>query len=232
MGGVETMNKEAYLTKIVAASLLGDGSVHIPNDGSINAAFSMAQVVDHRDHVDFIKNLLEDITRVKTWEIQPKLGNSRRQYHMQTMRHPFYTKFRHRMYGTGIKAIDPHYLTFMDYEMLAIWYMQDGSLSTTPHIRETGNYNRKELFLYSNSFSYGDNMLLKDCLKEKFAIESNIRHSKGKTGNITYFLSIYKKCIDTFLEGVTPFIQPSFQYKLQVRTVDSLKKDDDIVQSV
>ena len=221
MERLTTMNNNMYLTKMVAASLLGDGSVHIPSDGSKNALFTIAQVITHKDYIDKLQNILENITRTKTRIHQPELKNAKEQITLQTMRHPFYTKFRERMYGTGKKCVDPHYLTLLDYEFLAHWFMEDGSLSSTPQRKDGRWYNRKEAYLHTNGFSYGDNILLKQALKEKLDIESNVRIYTGKTGNRTYFLSIYKKSIDAMLEGISPFIVPSFEYKITVRTIDS-----------
>lgn len=232
MEGATTMNNNMYLTKITAASLLGDASVHIPKDGSKNAIFSLAQTIDHSDYIFHIATILESVTRVKFWENQPSMPNAKRQLHLQTMRHPFYTKFRERMYGTGIKSVDPHYLTLLDWEFLAHWFMEDGSLSTSPQKKDGRWYNRKEAYLHTNGFSYGDNMLLKQALKEKLAIESNIRIYPGKTGNRTYFLSIYKKSIDKMIEGITKYIVPSFEYKITIRTINPVVTGDDIVSSV
>lgn len=225
MEDVTTMNK-MYLTKIVAASLLGDGCVTIPKDGSINASYGIRQTEPHKDYLNWLADRLNDITYVRRegpFVMSKYIQNAKDQYGLKTRTHPFFTKFRERMYPNGHKVVDPHYLTLMDWEFLAIWYQDDGHITS----RMQGNYQDIQVGIATQSFSYGDNLLLKQALKEKLYLEWNIRQYKNKTGAIKYHLALRRTSLERFIDGVMPFIVPSFQYKVQ--TIVPLKKGEEIV---
>lgn len=211
MERLTTMNNNMYLTKIVAASLLGDGCVHVPPDGSINAKYTQNKIVPHADYVDWLCERLEQITHVNRHEYQPKMENANKIIQFSTRCHPFYTKFRERMYGTGVKCVDPHYLTLLDWEFLAVWYQEDGTMNVRQRPRDkTPDI---QISLATNCFGYGDQLLLRDALKEKLNLEWNIRSYTNKKGYRKYTLHLYRKCADVFMENISKYIVPSFQYK-------------------
>lgn len=208
---------DSYLTKIVAASLLGDGYVGIRPDGSKNAHYVLRQVADHEDYVLWIQNKLNDLTSTRIQRHQPKptdlMKNPKEQLSLITKNHPFYTKFRERMYPNGHKVVDPHYLTYIDYEFLAIWYQEDGTLVNKPNPKVSDSYIRTEVYLYSLNFSYADNKLLSTAIYEKTGLHWNVQRHHSK-GNIYYKLYLAKKDIPTFMHGIEPYVQPTFRYKL------------------
>lgn len=208
---------DKYLTKITAASLLGDGGVYIPSDGSKNAHFILRQVTDHVDYTLWLKERHDMLTKTRLQVSQPKttllMKNPRETTTLITRTHPFYTKFRERMYPNGHKVVDPHYLTLIDYEFLAIWYQEDGTLVNTPNPKVSDSYIRTEAYLYSLNFSYADNKLLSSAIYEKTGLHWNVQRHHSK-GNVYYKLYLARKDISMFMDGIEPFIQPSFRYKL------------------
>lgn len=219
---------DKYVTKIVAASLLGDGSVGIPPDGSKNAKYRQPKTVEHSDYIEWLGGVLSTITPVNTYEFQPKAEGASRQIMLQTRCHPFYTRFRERMYPNGHKVVDPHYLTLLDWEFMAVWYQEDGS--TVRDKRKQGTYSG--VVLCTDCFSYGDHHLLRDKIKEYLGVEFNVT-SYRKNGKQYYRLKLNKAHISQFMEGIAPFVVESFKYKL-CRTAGSTTKvvDEDIVRPV
>lgn len=217
MESVTTMDRK-YITKIVAASLLGDATIYIPNDGSKNAKLVIAQTEEHKDYIDLLADVLGEITNVSISEPKtPKhMPQAKKQIFLTTRVHPFYTNFRQRMYPNGCKIVDPHYLTLLDWEFLAHWYVQDGHISS----RMQGSYQDIQSGIATHSFSYGDNLLLKEAIKDKLGIEYNIRSGSKKDGSRVYHLALRRSSLPRFLENITPFIVPSFQYK--VRTISPI----------
>lgn len=216
------MTDKKYVTKIAAASILADGSVGIPPDGSINAKYRQPKTIDHADYVDWIAERLSAVTPMNQHEFQPKMKNAKRQIMLQSRCHPFYTAFRNRMYPNGHKTVDPHYLTLMDWEFMAIWYQEDGST-----IRHRG-YARS--VLCTDWFSYGEQHLIRNAIKEKLNIEFNVKNYR-QNGKQTYRLHLNHKDINPFMDGIAPYVVKSFSYKL-CRTVGSSSKlDEDIVRS-
>jgi len=207
-------NKQA--TKIVAASLLGDGNIHREN-GTKNGRFNLTQVPTHRDHVEYVAQFLEPITRIRRYEQLPtdkvivgKQSRSNGRYSIISMNHPFYTHIYNRVYGTGRKTVDPHYLTLLDYEMLAIWYQQDGSLGVKNHTTY------RVPLLMTDNFSMPEVMLLSKAIYEKLDIITTLQKNRKQNGEYYYRLRFGAKTTEKFIEGITPFVQPSFQYKLEI----------------
>src|SRR4030067_2609914 len=142
MRWLTTMRNNKELTKYVSAFLLGDSTIWIDKrtwGKKGNATFECCQIEEHLDYLEWMKSIIEDITNV---ELKPKAGQKdmhtfpngtiskvKKQYRLRSRAHPFFNPFRERMYGTGKKAIDPHYLTLLDWESLATWYMDDGYIS-------------------------------------------------------------------------------------------------------
>lgn len=219
------MTDNKRITKIVAASLLGDGNVAVPPDGSKNAKYRQPKTEDHRDYCEWMCKELSVITRAYIYEFQPKMQGAKRQIEIRTQCHPFFTKFRERMYPNGHKVVEPHYLNLLDWEFLAIWYQEDGS--TVRDKRKQGTYIR--VFICSECFSYADNQYLRIKIKEKLGIDFNVKSMRNR-GNHGYRLELRKEDINTFMQGIEPFVLPSFSYKI-CRTVGSSSLlDEDIVR--
>lgn len=220
---------EQYLTKVVAASLLGDGCVHTPPE-YVNCVYSTAKTIDHQDYIDWLSERLGQLTTIKTNRVisSKYIANAKDQIHLRTRALPFYTKFRQRMYGTGVKCVDPHYLTLLDWEFMAIWFQEDGNLST----RFRKNCYEMQAKIATMNFSYGDHLLLARAIKEKLDIPAHIRPITSQRGERQYILTFRRKFIPKLLDGMAPFIVPSFQYKCSYDKLLAKIKDEEIVQSV
>lgn len=220
-----------YLTKVVAASLLGDGCVRVPNDGSVNAQYLTSKTQPHTDYLDYLDERISTITKVNRHTYQPKMQNAKLCTVLRTGCHPFYTKFRGRMYGTGKKCVDPHYLTLLDWEFLAIWYQEDGTMNIRQRPRD-----RKpeiQISLATQCFSYGDHLLLKDALKEKLGLEWNVRNYKAKDGSRQYILCLLRSCAEHFCDSIESFIVESFKYKcIYDKPLTGKAEGDDIVGTI
>lgn len=89
-------------------------------------------------------------------------------------------------------------------ESLAIWYMDDGSLTYadsdtyTPFIR-----------IASNSFSVQENEMLTKLLNERFGVECNVRTCKGYPE-----VHMTRKGTQAFLKLVSPYIPECMKYKV------------------
>jgi hypothetical protein len=232
-------NKE--LTKYVSTFLLGDSSIFIDKrdwDKGGNATFECCQIEEHADYLNWMKSVLESITSVtitpkpshKEYRTFPNgiVSKVKPQLRLRTARHPFFNTFRERMYGTGKKAIDPHYLKLLDWESMAIWYMDDGYIS---NYMSKKVYPQDRLGLCTNGFTYGDNWLLKKEIKDIFDIEFNVQGCK-QNGHLNYRLILRPRDVPKFIDNISKYVLPSFNYKLeQTHTGCSINKtmDEDIV---
>ena len=196
------LNKRLYAHAMFDGHLVYSGS-------SVNACLVVNMLEKHQDYIDLVIKSLEEVPvgyLVSKPAIYTKDGfNREQQLRLQSKNHPIFSKIAERMYPNGHKVVDPHMLTLLDAEMLAIAFMADGSRyidkrwqNATPSYR-----------LHLNNLSYGDLMLIKAAVKEKLGFEINTR----KKGN-KYDLAVPQAQSSIFERIVAPFILPSFQYKL------------------
>jgi len=94
---------------------------------------------------------------------------------------------------------------------MAYFYMDDGWLEIQERLT-TETYVRASIA--SHNYTYGDQLMLKQAIKEKLGIEFNIRKHLQKSGEYKYFLQAKKDHAKRFLDGISTYILPSFEYKL------------------
>jgi hypothetical protein len=218
------------LTKYIWAFTLGDGCLYVANrknrpNLNMNASFECNQVLETEEYSLWRADILSNITPVNLYlktkhereyldaHEQSKITPESTQISTKTNTHPMFTTIRNRMYLNGHKVIDPHYLKLLDWETLAIFYQDDGSLSIKS-VRE--KYQYWTVALSTEGFSYGDNILLQRAIKDKFDILFRLVGHPNKNGELHYRLQLQRQNeVDIFLNGVEKFIKPCFQYKIR-----------------
>ena len=145
-----------------------------------NSRLSVTMVKENSDYIYSVAQALEDAAiGFKVWEpaINQHDGcNRRQQFRVQSKAHPKLTVIRNRIYIEGKKVIDPHMLTMLDAEALAIAFMADGSRKKIALANgETSLYR-----LHFNGFSYGDNYLICGAIKEKLAAALRAAQSQSR----------------------------------------------------
>ena len=215
------------LTKLISYFAMGDGGVYYTGN---NCKFIMNMRSSNQDYIDWVGETLKHITSVRIKEVPDYNtdGYSRQPLtRLETPAHPFFTVLRERIYVDKYKGLDPHTLKLMDWEALAILYMCDGSLYIDKPNPKKGLINPSyNVYLHMKRLSYGDQVLLKKVLKDKLDLEFNV----NKCGKY-YNLRLRVKDVQKFMDGVTPYMMPSFSYKL-VRTENPMDMGGDVVCSV
>ncbi len=211
MESVTTMDKKT-ITKYIAAFTLGDGGLYVDSKTTKgNARFQANQIIDHKDYVDWRADILRNVTSVNVKQYIPKKQNEKPILQTSTLTHPDYTRVWERMYINKVKVVDPHYMTLFDAESLAILYQDDGST----------NYNLDgriypQVRIYTLSFSYADNDLLRRAIKENIGLDFGVYRYKSNNGNMFWHLRLNTQQYPLFVSKVKPYIQPSFEYKIKV----------------
>lgn len=212
------------LVKLCSFIVMGDGGVYY--NGS-DCYFVMNMKKENSDYVYLCKDILENITHCRVYDRKDynKDGCVRKeQLRLESRIHPFFTDLRNRIYTDKYKGIDPHALKLLDYQALSFLYMSDGSLH---------KYLRPEIGMKNESYSvnlnlkrlsYGDLFILKKALKEKLDLEWNINRQKNY-----FYLRLRNKDLNKFMNGIRPYITPSFSYK--ILDANPLNKGGDIVCS-
>lgn len=207
MEGATTMSKE--LSKRLYFFSTFDGGIYTVAD-SKNARFIINMKKDNLDFVEAIKETLDNLEigcAISDRKDYNTDGCTRQpQVRLESRNHPKLTAIKDRIYIDGRKVIDPHMLTMLDAEALAIIFMADGS-----RVYDKRSPNAKpNITLNTKGFSYGDNFLLKKAIKEKLDLEFNIQRQ-----NNYWYLRLRAKDMEKFDEIVKPFVFPSFSYKLE-----------------
>lgn len=224
------MKNKKELTKIISAFMLGDGCLRVWNNRpKLNAAYSFSQTEDHKDYVDYQVSILEELTSVKSYYYPPSVkdGITRKGfYKIESKSHPFFQTLRERWYHDGKKTISLHDLKQLDFEMLAIWYMDDGYI-----LRSENKYHKGNVFLCTDAYTHTEVVMLQKIIYTNVGVAMDVRRrGQKKDGSQIYRLVARNEQSKLFLDGVAPYMFPSFSYKLHTENPD--KSGDDIVCSL
>jgi len=227
------------LVKYVNAFLLGDGWLSRRNNNeSCNACYGLRQIAQHKDYIDWQANILENLTSVHYYNrdafIDPRGVNNQAQICITSKAHPFYTTMYERVYTSQrIKSISYHDLKLLDWETLAILYQDDGYIQVIPGIKVD---KKVDVYICTENYTYGDLTLLQSAIFEKVGIPFTFKKRKLKD-NYGYRLVIRGEKALRFLDGISKYVKPSYEYKIDAsnftgkyRTIDSIvNMDDEIV---
>ena len=196
------MNNKQIMKYIYAFSM-GDGCLV---KKSKNAMFQATQLAKNSDYIYWRANVLSELTTINHRSFIHTSGNE--MLVTETKTHPKYTAAYNEMYYGGRKTLTPHILSFLDWEMLAIFFQDDGNGRCRPKINKT-----PEIRIASHNFNYAENWMLVKACKEILGIQFNIQRQKYKD-TMYYYISLRATSFQTFKENIEPYIKPSFAYKL------------------
>lgn len=205
------------LVKLISAFTMADGGMYRrckgdPATSNANAYFMMNMTTKHMDYIEWVAETLSHVTSVTISDVKNPCKTPQTRLCSKT--HPFFTKMWGRIYTDSYKGLDPHAMKMFDWEMLAIFYMADGSLYVEPPNAKKGLVNPSpNVTLNMKRLSYGDQLYLKKLIKEKLGVETNVTRQTYK-GRTYYFLRVRNRDIDIFMEGIEPYMKESFYYKL------------------
>jgi len=134
-----------------------------------------------------------------------KLGQLR----FQSKTYPILNHYYDLFYRNGKKEVDDHILEKVDEFGLAIWYMDDGS-----YIKRD-----RRSRLYTNGFSYNENIIMKGWFESKWNISPKIysdKKPKQYPGKIWFFLQFNAKETQKLFSLIKDYIHPSMKYKIGV----------------
>lgn len=198
------------LIGVIIGMMLGDGYLFGDKQKCLTIVHSPAQ----REYLDFKVSILTQLTAIHRYDRIVKFKNGKKYplLCIVTRHHPVYTKIYRILYRDGRKAVTKEVLRKLTILGLAIWFMDDGSL--TLHYKRNKNGQRYiagvEYNLHTEGFSYEENLLIKSYLKEALGIEAKVHRTKGKYWKIYMNGTQGRK----FAEIIAPYVIPSMEYKL------------------
>lgn len=193
------MNNE--IEAILVGLILGDGSLTPP---SVRRHESQLHLGYCDRYLSYLTWLHERLTPIGVWPIKPKVGF--RQHHFYSKPSIVIGKLREKFYPQGIKQVPANIDQLLIHPIsLAVWYMDDGSLDF-----RAGYHANASIATYN--FSKYDCYQLSAVLKKNFGLIANVHKStmRGKTYFRLYFPS---QSMQRFMECITPYMQPCFDYK-------------------
>ena len=198
---------------VIIGSLLGDARLECRSKG-IRASYTARFRVHHGDkqkeYVWWKYEILKDLVSKEPKEIT--LLNKKR--NLKEVSCYFHTKslknfgiIHEIFYKNGVKKFPVEILPVFSPQMLAVWYMDDGS------------NNHGNVTLSTHSFSLEDQHVIADFLKEKYHINPTIVKDRNQ-----WKISIGSYDYNRFLSIVAPFVPKAMNYKIDNPRIDLSKK--------
>ena len=191
------------LMKLCSFIVMGDGGVYSRNE-KWNCQFIMNMKAANKDYIEFCRDVIENITTCRMTERKDYNTDGfhrEPQYRLESNAHPYFTAIRERVYTGKYKGLDPHAFKLFDWQCMAILFMSDGSSCI-----KNGNV---VITLNMKRLSYGDQLYLKEQIREKLGVEFNINRN-GKY----FYLTLRFKDRQKFYDGIKPYMFESFSYKI------------------
>lgn len=186
---------------ILIACVLGDG--HLKKSTS---SLSISHCEKQLEYLLYKKELIEKILQcksIKVYNVKPNVYNT--VCYSFEKGHKYFRILRKWIYKNNVKTYSKHILSYLDAQGIAIWYMDDGTLSTK---KRNGKIHAYELFI-STSLSLEENQQIVEYFKDNWNIIFTVVKNRGR-----YRLRMGTKEIRKFMNIVRSFIVPCMQYKL------------------
>lgn len=182
--------------QIILGGMLGDG--YIMDRDSRNPVYSETHSVHQLEYLDWkAKKMYPFISKTG----KPYVGHKGTQAQIKSVALPQLKFYRGVFYRDGkTKGFPVEALDWLDDLALAVWYMDDGSLSKPSY----------QIRLHTCSFNLGTVGMLQGWLATRYKVLSVIQVSNGKYPS----LCLQKSSNDRFFRIVEPYIIPSMRYKL------------------
>lgn len=182
--------------EIIIGSLLGDG--YLEKRGN-SVRFGFCQSEKRKFYVEWKYNELRNLVEepIKHYEYQETRTGRKYGFSIfKTVSHPQFKDLYEKFYKNDKKVVPDDIKRMLTPLVLAVWYMDDGSLSKGAPILNTHTY------------SVEDQFKLCAALK-KFYIVANLNRDRGR-----HRIRILKRCAKRFADLIRPYILPEFLYKL------------------
>jgi len=184
----------------IYGTLLGDGCIKFGGrKGNKNAFLSVCQ--KDRHYVKWQYSIMEDFIRTEVKTYSDRRNNRGNMYYFTTISHPIFTSMYKEVYPDGIKTISNAWLNQLTPFSLAVWYMDDGSITQSTH----------QMRISTESFSYQEHLLIQKYFKKKWGISTGIKPSSRKN---KFLLKFKAKERDKFFKLVEPYLLPQMKYKM------------------
>ena len=202
---------------VIIGSLLGDARLECRSKG-IRAGYTARFRVHHGDkqkeYVWLKYQILKNIVSCEPREIsclnkKRNLNEVSCYFHTKSLKN--FGIIHEIFYKNGVKKFPIDILPIFSDRMLAVWYMDDGS------------NNHGNITLSTHSFSYEDQELIVDFLKERYQINPTIIKDRSQ-----WKISIGSYDYYRFLSIVAPFVPKAMTYKIDNPRIDLFRNKQSV----
>lgn len=161
-----------------------------------------------REYLEYKRDILQNL--FKAWEIPIKpINNSGYPgVQLETRTHPKLRAIHKWFYSDGKKRFSRRILNYLTPVGIAIWYMDDGSLS---YKKREGQIHGREVHL--NTYcSLEEAKVLQDYFKEAWDVSWTVVQNKG-----LFRLRMGSHEARKFFTIIAPYVIPTMQYKIDLR---------------
>jgi len=191
-----TPKQNAY----IYGSMLGDGCIKInKKHKNGNAFLSVGQI--NKSYVEYQYSIMKTFIKSKMSVRIDKRLNRSPFYYFRTIAHPVFSDVYNKIYPNERKTISKKWLQQLTPFSLAIWYMDDGSITKSTRMMR----------ISTESFTNQENKILINFLQNKWGIRPKIIKSNAR-GKFLLKLSSSER--NKFFTLIDPFIIPEMRYKL------------------
>lgn len=196
--------------KLLIGLLLGDAHLESQNKGKtyrLKIEHSLCQ----KDYVDWLYKEFQSLVRTKpTIKHQIVRGKEHSKYYFQTVSLGSFRFYAQQFYRERKKMASKQIRQWLSPVVMAIWFMDDGSIKSNTH---------RTVLLNTQGFDLNSIEYLRLALKERYSIHSVIRRQRD--GNQIYLLS---DTVDIFLGLIYPYVLKEMRYKLPRTWLTKLPK--------
>lgn len=205
------MNK--HDKSILIGLTLGDGYISEKKDKRYNHTqygINIIHCEKQKEYIEYKAKLLHSIFGGKEVKVHFFMNNNYPVYRLSKS-NKYFKILRRLIYPNGKKMITKNVLKYLTPESIALWYMDDGSLSKK---KRNGKVHSYELFLntYSTDLEHDD-------IIEYFYNVWNIKFSKVKSKG-GYRLRCGTIEARKFINIIDKYIIPSMKYKTDISKKD------------
>src|SRR3989344_422832 len=201
---IEAYKKTLQLTdeqrEILIGVLLGDGHLETQNNGR-----TYRLKIEHACWQDVYTLWLYE--KFKAWVLTPPqekqhtvFGKIYKEHWFSTISHGAFRFYANQFYRDKHKILPRQIERWLTPLVLAIWFMDDGSIKSDRH---------RALILNTQSFTKLENLKLIEIFNKKFGIQCQLRPQRN-----LWQIYINGSTIRKFVELITQYILPSMRYKL------------------
>lgn len=191
---------------LLVGTLLGDGSLQTGSNGKTWRYRALHQL-EQKEYLYHKYMLSKDFCTS-----EPFISEKYNRIYFNTVVHRDFNEYAELFYnydvvkGKWVKVVPKEIKDYLTPRALAYFYMDDGALKWLNH--------SNAMRICSESFTFEENVLIMDVLKDLYNINTKLVKRKLKGNLVGYRISIPEKSSGLFRELIKPYLVDCMKYKV------------------